>query len=171
MCQGRRDGGRLFKVSCNAIYVHGYGFSRSSTSGNKTEKKIRNKIMESCQDLDSLIIVCTIICVLLILCLCVLKKTRNVPLRLSGPYADGDTHGLISKPTVILNGTEKMDSVQWWISRKQPIEHSEQPFLSGWFHDNNYRLWSPSFLFPIKLISHACDGWPKKRRQISLQLN
>ena len=82
--------------------------------------------MESCQDLGSLIIVFTIICVLQIVCLYVLKKTRNVPPRLR-PYADGDTHGLIRKHTGILN-EKKMDSVQWRISRKQPIEHSEQPF-------------------------------------------
>ena len=84
--------------------------------------------MESCQDLGSLIIVCTIICVLQIVCLYVLKKTRNVPPRLSMPYADGlDTHGLIRKHTRIFNG-KKMDSLQWRISRKQPIEHSEHPF-------------------------------------------
>ena len=83
--------------------------------------------MESCQDLGSLIIVCTILCVLQIVCLYVLKKTRNVPPRLSRPYADGDTHGLIRKHTGNLN-EKKMDSVQWRISRKQPIEHSEQPF-------------------------------------------
>ena len=141
MCQSRRDGGRSIKVACNVMYLHGYRFSHSSTSGNKTEKKIRNKIMESCQDLGSLIIVCTITGVVLILWLCVLKKTRKVPLRLSRPtYADGDTHGLISKHTGILNGTEKMESVQWRISTKQPIEHSEQPFLSGWFHDIKYKL-------------------------------
>ena len=84
--------------------------------------------MESCQDLGSLIILYTITCVLQIVCLCVLNKTRNVPPRLFRPYADGlDTHGLIRKPTRILN-RKKMDSVQWRISRKQPIEHSEQPF-------------------------------------------
>ena len=84
--------------------------------------------MESCQDLGSLIIVCTILCVLQIVCLYVLKKTRNVPPRLFRPYADGlDTHCLIRKHTGILN-RKKMDSLQWRISRKQPIEHSEQPF-------------------------------------------
>ena len=84
--------------------------------------------MESCQDLGSLIIVCTIICFLQIVCLCVLKKTRNVPPRLFRPYADGlDTHGLIRIPTGTLN-RKKMDSVQWRISGKQPIEHSEQLF-------------------------------------------
>ena len=83
--------------------------------------------MESCQDLGSLIVVCTIICVLQIVCLYVLKKTRNVPPRLSRPYADGDTHGLIRKPTGILD-RKKKDSLQWRISRKQPIEHSDQPF-------------------------------------------
>ena len=83
--------------------------------------------MESCEDLGSLIIVCTITCVLVILCLYVLKKTRNVPERLSSPYAYGDTNGVIRKHTGILNG-KKMDSVQWRISGKQPIEHSEQLF-------------------------------------------
>ena len=83
--------------------------------------------MESCQDLGSLIIVFTIICVLQIVCLYVLKKTRNVPPRLSRPYGDGDAHGLIRKHTGNLN-RKKMDSLQWRISRKQPIEHSEQPF-------------------------------------------
>ena len=94
-----------------------------ATGGNKTEKT-RNEIMDFCQDLDILIIVCTIICVLQILCLCVLKKTRNgVP----SSRLHGDRHGLIRKPARILNG-RKMDSVQWRISRKQPIEHDEKPF-------------------------------------------
>ena len=77
--------------------------------------------MESCQDLDILIVVSTIICVLQIICLCLLKKTR-LSSRLYG-----DTQDSIRKPARIINGT-KMDSVQWQISRKQPIEHDEQPF-------------------------------------------
>ena len=87
--------------------------------------KTRNEIMDFCQDLDILIIVCTIICVLQILCLCVLEKTRNgVP----SSRLYGDRHGLIRKPARILNG-RKMDSVQWRISRKQPIEHDEKPLI------------------------------------------
>ena len=101
-----------------------YKFYRTDlrSSGNKTEKKTRREIMESCQDLGTLIIVCTII--ICVLCLCVLKKTRNVP---SYRLRYGDTHDLIRKPARILN-ERKIDSVQWRISRKQPIEHSEQPF-------------------------------------------
>ena len=95
-----------------------------ATGGNKTEEKTRNEIMDFCQDLDILILVCTIICVLQILCLYVLKKTRNgVP----SSRLHGDRHGLIRKPARIFNG-RKMDSVQWRISRKQPIEHDEKPF-------------------------------------------
>ena len=95
----------------------------TNIGSNKTEKKTLKEIMESCQDLAILIVVCTIICVLQILCLCLLKKSRNI--RSSRPY--GNTHDLIRKPARILNG-KKMDSMQWQISRKQPIEHDEQPF-------------------------------------------
>ena len=85
--------------------------------------------MESCQDLGSLIIVTTILCVLQIVCLYVLKKTRNVPPRLFRPYADGlDTVKLLDSQTHRNLNRKKMDSLQWQISRKQPIEHSEQPF-------------------------------------------
>lgn len=99
--------------------------SCSSTSSTKTEKKTLKEIMESCQELDILIVVCTVICVLQILCLCLLKKTRNIPSSTMRLY--GGMHDLIRKPARILHG-KKMDSVQWQVSKKQPIEHDEQPF-------------------------------------------
>ena len=85
--------------------------------------------MESCQDLGSLIIVCTItyMCSTNSVFVCV-EENKKRSARLFRPYADGlDVHGLIRKPTGILN-RKKMDSVQWRISRRQPLEHSEQPF-------------------------------------------
>ena len=110
--QGRRNtGGRLLKVACNN-YLH---------------RRRHEKIMESCQDLGCLIIACTIMCVLQIVCLCLLKKARNVLPRLSRPYADRDTHGLIRKHTGNLNG-KKMDSVQGRISRKQPSNITNNHF-------------------------------------------
>ena len=112
---GYRYGGRL------NVPLISSDKSCSSTSGNKTEKKTLKEIMESCQDLE--IVVCTIICVLQILCLCLLKKTRNIP----SSRLYGDTQDLIRKPAKILIG-KKMESVRWQISRKQPIEHGEQPF-------------------------------------------
>ena len=70
---GYRYGGRLNVplISSDKSY--------SSTSSNKTEKKTLKEIMESCQDLDILIVVCTITCVLQILCLCLpgYMKTRT----------------------------------------------------------------------------------------------
>ena len=70
---GYRYGGRL------NVPLISSDKSCSSTSGNKTEKKTLKEIMESCQDLDILIVACTIVCVLQILCLCLLRKTRNHP--------------------------------------------------------------------------------------------
>ena len=52
---GYRYGGRL------NVPLISSDKSCSSTSGNKTEKKTLKEIMESCQDLDILIVVCTII--------------------------------------------------------------------------------------------------------------
>ena len=101
--------------------------SCSSTSGNKTEKKTLKEIMESCQDLDILIVVCTIVCVLQILCLCLLRKTRNIP----SSRLYGDTQDLIRKPARILNG-KKMDSVQWQISRNNPSNMANNHFRSYW---------------------------------------
>ena len=121
LCQVHEDSEDIYRwsIKCKTNIVK----SCSSTSSNKTEKKTLKEIMESCQDLDILIVVCTIICVLQILCLCLLKKTRNIP----SSRLYGDTHDLIRKPARILYG-KKMDSVLWQISRKQPIEHDEQPF-------------------------------------------
>ena len=54
-------------------------------SGNKAEKKTRNKIMESCQELGSLIIVCAItyMCSTNSVFVCV-EENKNVPPGYSG---------------------------------------------------------------------------------------
>ena len=114
---GYRYGGRLNVplISSDKSY--------SSTSSNKTEKKTLKEIMDSCQNLDILIVVCTITSVLQILCLCLLKKTRNIPS--SRLYED--THDLIRKPARILYG-KIIGQCAVAYQQKQPIQHDAQPF-------------------------------------------
>ena len=143
---GYRYGGRL------NVPLISSDKSCSSTSGNKTEKKTLKEIMESCQDLDILIVACTIVCVLQILCLCLLRKTRNIP----SSRLYGDTHDLIRKPARILNG-KKMDRVQWQVSRNNPSNMANNHFNQVGFMTIIIEFDHQVFLFSIKLISHACE--------------
>ena len=79
------------------------------------------------QGLAILIVVCTvIICALQILCFFLLKKTRNV----SSSRINEDLNGHNREP-----GDPREINIQWphLNGRKQPIEHSEQPFNQAGF--------------------------------------
>ena len=91
------------------------------------------------QGLAILIVVCTvIICALQILCFFLSKKTRNV----SSSRINEDLNGHNREP-----GNPRKINTQWphLNRRKQPIEHSEQPFNQvGFMTINDY-----IFLFPV----------------------
>ena len=78
--------------------------------------------MESFQGLVILIVACTIVTsALQIVCFFLLKRTKNAPLS----RINEDVNGHNREP-----GNPRKINIQWphLNGRKQPIEHSEQPF-------------------------------------------
>ena len=86
---------------------------------------VTRRNMECFQGLAILVVVCTvitvIICALQTLCFFLLKRTKNVPLS----RINEDLNGHNREP-----GNPREINIQWphLNRRKQPIEHSEQPF-------------------------------------------
>ena len=102
------------------IWAH---FETNRVAG-ATEKKntLTQRNMESFQGLVILIVACTIVtCAPQILCFFLLKRTKNV----SSSRINEDVNGHNREP-----GNPREINIQWphLNPRKQPIEHSEQPF-------------------------------------------